>query len=137
MRMREPVTAEQLRDHPIFACCDRRDLHELAGMSGQFIVPPQWSFMHQGTPAQELYVITDGAARVYRDRVPIAELGPGEVVGEMAFFSDGQRRATVSSLDRLRAVRIPYRGLAAMQQRRPELVEVIRGVCAGRHRLAS
>lgn len=136
MHMREAVIADQLRDHPVFACCDRRDLQDLAGMGGRFIVPPRWSFMHQGTPAHELYVITEGAARVYRDRVPIAELGAGDVVGEMAFFSDGQRQATVSSLDRLRAVRIPYRGLAAMQQRRPELVEVIRGVCAARHRLA-
>jgi CRP-like cAMP-binding protein len=136
MRMREPVIADLLRDYPIFAGCDRRDLLDLTGVGWRFIVPAGWCFVDQGTPAHELYVITEGAARVYRDRVLIAELGPGEVVGEMAFFCDGQRQATVSSLDRLRAVRIPYRGLAAMQQRRPELVEIIRGVSAARHRVA-
>lgn len=132
MLMSKPIIADRLRDHPIFASCDSRDLQDLT-RAGQFLVPSQWSFVHQGTPAHELYVITEGTARVYRDRVPIAELGAGDLVGEMAFFGDGQRQATVSSLDRLRAVRIPYRGLAAMQQRRPELVEAIRSVCAARH----
>jgi hypothetical protein len=54
----------------------------------------------------------------------------------MAFFTDGQRLASVSSLDRLRAVRIPYRGLAAMQRRRPELLEAIRAVYTARHGVA-
>ena len=134
--MHEPVIPEQLRDHPIFAGCDRRDLQDLASVAGPFAVPPQWSFVHQGTPAHELYLITEGAARVYRDRVPIAELAAGDVVGEMAYVGDGQRQATVSSLDRLRAVRIPYRGLAVLHQRRPELVEAIREVCTARFRAA-
>jgi CRP/FNR family cyclic AMP-dependent transcriptional regulator len=131
--MQEPLVVDQLRDHPVFACCDRRDLQDLAGAGGRFIAPSRWSFVHQGTPAHELYVITQGSAVVFRDRVPIAELGAGDVVGEMAFFCDGQRQATVSSLDRLRAVRIPYRELAAIQPRRPELIEAIRTVCAARH----
>jgi NTE family protein len=134
--MQERIIADELRHHPIFACCDRRDLRELASTGGRFSIPARWSFVHQGTPAHELYLITAGAARVYRNRVAIAELEAGDIVGEMAFFGDGQRQATVSSLERLHAVRIPYRGLAAMRHCRPELIEAISGVSAARHHTA-
>jgi CRP-like cAMP-binding protein len=131
MGTREPVI-DQLRSYSAFAICDREDLRALATVSGHFVVPSQWSFLHQGTPAHELYVITAGSAQVYRDRVPIVELGIGEVVGEMAFFGNGQRQASVSSLERLRGLRIPYRSLADIDRQRPQIVHAIRGVCAAR-----
>src|SRR5919197_4983654 len=122
MRAREPAIADLLGSYPTFAACEHHELAELAGLSGPFLLPPRWSFLHQGTPAHELYVITEGRAQVYRDRVPIAELGAGDVVGEMAFFGSGQRQATVSSIDRLRGLRIPYQVLAELRSRRPGLV---------------
>lgn len=127
-----PIIADQLSGYPTFAACDRDDLEELAAVSDEFGVPAQWSFLQQGTPADDLYIITDGTVRVFRDRVPIAELGPGEIVGEMAFFGDRQRQATVSSVSRFRAVRIDYRELAGVLDRSPQLAAVVRSVCTAR-----
>ena len=79
-----------------------------------------------------LYVISEGTARVYRNRLPIADLGPGDVVGEMAFFGNGQRQATATSISRLRGLRINYHDLATVLRQYPALASAIRDVCAAR-----
>jgi CRP-like cAMP-binding protein len=132
MRSHRSEIADQLGSYETFAGCARQQLEELAAVSDQFGVPPQWSFLQQGTPGHEMFVITEGAGRVYRGRTPIAELGPGDVVGEMAFFGNGQREATVSSVSRFRGVRINYAQLGAVLRRRPQLLAVFRDVYTAR-----
>ena len=110
--------------------CERGERRSAVG------VHVQWSFVQQGTPARDLYVITDGTARIYRDRVQIAELGPGDIVGEMALFGNGQRQASVSSVSRFRGVRTNCRELTRLLHRSPQLESVIRDVSNERRRRA-
>jgi CRP-like cAMP-binding protein len=55
----------------------------------------------QGTPSDSIHFILDGAARVERQRgadpsrVVLAQLGPGDVVGEIGIMIDVPRSATV------------------------------------------
>lgn len=53
----------------------------------------------QGLTQQELFVILDGAFEVRRDGQRLRLAGPGEVIGEIAFFgSSGRRTASVSAV---------------------------------------
>jgi CRP/FNR family cyclic AMP-dependent transcriptional regulator len=54
--------------------------------------------MAQGRPGQEAYVILDGRAAVYIGGQQKAELGPGEIVGEMALIDHRPRIADVRAL---------------------------------------
>ena len=49
----------------------------------------------QGDFAYEFFVIEEGTAEVLRDGEPIAELGPGDFLGEMGIVGKSVRNATV------------------------------------------
>src|ERR1700730_2136824 len=88
---------EELRGYPTFASCTPDDVSELVAAASEFPLPPEWSLLQEGIPADAFYIIREGTARVFDGRTEIATVGPGDVVGEMAFLDGGQRQATVSS----------------------------------------
>lgn len=52
----------------------------------------------QGAPGDELYLVLDGVLEVHVDGRPVAEVGPGAVVGERALLEEGRRTATVRAV---------------------------------------
>ena len=56
----------------------------------------------QGDVGDELYLVLDGVVSVDVDGTPLAELGPGAVVGERALLEGGRRTSTVTALSPLR-----------------------------------
>lgn len=103
---------ELLRRNPIFAALPQPELEQLVGAlqpvdpvrSGAAVVT-------QGEPGDRYFVIVSGSARVLRDGVEVALLGPGEGFGEIALLRPGPRRATVQaegSLELLALEREPF-----------------------------
>jgi hypothetical protein len=63
-----------------------------------FDVARDLAMMVEGLVNRDVFIILDGRLAVYRGGRLLATLGPGEVIGEIAFFSDsGQRAASVRS----------------------------------------
>jgi hypothetical protein len=54
--------------------------------------------VRQGEPGNELYLILDGVVQVDVDGRPLAELGPGAIVGERAVLEGGRRTSTMRAL---------------------------------------
>jgi hypothetical protein len=52
----------------------------------------------QGQPGDELYLLLDGVLTVLVDDEPVAELGPGAVIGERAVLEGGHRTATLRAV---------------------------------------
>jgi CRP-like cAMP-binding protein len=123
---------QTLGNHCFFTRCSAEDLGALVEAGGRFAVPANWPLMLEQTPADTCYAITEGTARVFVDRVQIAELGPGDIVGEMAVLTGELRRATVTSNTRLRGLRIANEDLTALFERRPQLLTVLRGAYEAR-----
>ena len=117
---------ETLGRHTFFRRCTTADLDALVEASGPFVIPPNWALMQENTPAHSCYAITKGTARVFVDRVQVAELGPGDIVGEMAVLTGDLRRATVTSTTRLRGLRVDNDRLVPLLDRRPELLGALR-----------
>jgi Cyclic nucleotide-binding domain len=63
--------------------------------------------MSQGDMADEVYLILDGMFAVEVDGEPVAEIGPGAVVGERAALEGGVRTATLRATTRARVAGIP------------------------------
>ena len=64
---------------------------------------------HEGDPATEVYAIVEGRMEVsLSDGWLVAELGPGQVVGEYGLFGPGKRTATVISRGRGRVLALDY-----------------------------
>jgi CRP-like cAMP-binding protein len=97
---------DKLAGYKTFAKCSHDDVAALVDAGGPFTLPPGWPLVEQGIPADAVYVITDGEARVFYIREQVATLGPGDIVGEMALLGGGQRRATVTTSSRVSGLRV-------------------------------
>jgi CRP-like cAMP-binding protein len=58
--------------------------------------------VEQGAPGDELYLLLDGVLDVVVDGEPIAEVGPGAILGERAVLEGGTRTATLRALTKCR-----------------------------------
>ena len=56
----------------------------------------------QGDPGDELYLLLDGIVSVEVDDEPLAELGPGSIVGERSVLEGGLRTSTLRAVTPLR-----------------------------------
>jgi CRP-like cAMP-binding protein len=121
---------EKLSGYATFADCDRSDVEALVDAGGPFALPSGWPLVQEGIPADACYVLTSGSARIFHQREQIAEIGAGDLVGEMAFFDGGQRQATVTSSSRVTGLRIENDALRALLEKRPKLAEAFRAVYA-------
>jgi CRP/FNR family transcriptional regulator, cyclic AMP receptor protein len=116
----------QLAGYPTFARCDRDDVGALVEAGGPFTLPAGWPLVEQGIPADAVYVLTEGEARVFYVREQVATLGPGDIVGEMALLGGGQRRATVTTATRVSGLRVENSAMFDLFAKRPALRDAFR-----------
>ena len=86
---------QRLKAIPMFASLDKGDLRRLAQATDEIDVREGKRLLNQGEFAYEFMVIEDGEAEVTRDGEHVADLGPGDVLGEIAALERGKRNATV------------------------------------------
>jgi hypothetical protein len=61
---------------------------------------PDQHLTQQGEEADELFLLLDGVLRVDVDDKPVAEVGPGAVLGERAILESGRRTASLVAVTR-------------------------------------
>lgn len=91
----------------------------------------------QGEPGDSLYVIEKGHVAVWLEsgnqRHLLAEVGPGEIVGEMSLMTGDRRRATLTARDNLVCYRLDKDSFQEVLQQRPELAEAFAQLLASRN----
>ena len=80
-------------------------------------LPEGAELTRQGEPGDELYLVLDGITRVDVDGTPLAELGPGAVIGERALLEGGVRTSTVVAVTPVR-VAVASRGAVDLDRLR-------------------
>jgi CRP-like cAMP-binding protein len=90
--------AERLRSVAFFEGFTDAELDRVAALADPVEAETDAELTDQGRPGQEAYVILEGRAGVYVNGAQIAEVGPGELVGEMALIDHRPRIATVRAL---------------------------------------
>jgi CRP/FNR family transcriptional regulator, cyclic AMP receptor protein len=128
------MNAEHLRTIPLFEGLSAREREQIARWADEVHVPAGKHLLDQGRFAYEFFVIEDGNAEVRQDRHPIATLGPGDVVGEIALLEGSRRSATIETLTPVRAIVMDARAFASMMSAVPNVAERIRAI--ERHRLS-
>jgi NTE family protein len=81
------------------------------------------TLVRQGETADALYIVVTGRFIVTLDgsRTPIAELGPGQPVGEIAFLAGGVRTATVTALRDSLVLRLGRTDFEALSAKTPSI----------------
>ena len=91
----EAGIASALQNASIFSMCSKRELKLVARVAKTRNVPADVTLMVEGDPGDTMIVILSGKAEVRTGNRKIAELGAGDVVGELALLAKAPRNATV------------------------------------------
>lgn len=91
--------AEALKDIPLFRNLSEHDRDVLAAHVDEVEVDAGTELTHQDAHGTQVVLIVEGAAIVVRDGSQLADLGPGDVVGEMALIDGERGTATVTTTE--------------------------------------
>jgi CRP-like cAMP-binding protein len=90
---------ESLAKVPLFASLPPSALRSLADQVSRVRCQAGTQIIREGEAGTELYLVESGKLRVTKSGAAIAELGPGDMVGEMALLSGELRAADVAALE--------------------------------------
>jgi len=101
---------QSLRQVPMFRDIDPARLKLLAFTSDRLSYDEGDVLFRQNEVSDSIYVIVEGKVDVWasagRDRIWLAEHGPGKIVGEMGVLCDQPRSATVEATSHVVALKI-------------------------------
>jgi CRP-like cAMP-binding protein len=126
----------KLQSIPLFASFSAPQLRDLAQDADEVDVPEGKALLREGAFAYEFMVIESGQAEVTRDGEHVADLGPGDFLGEIAALERGRRNATVTARSPMTLAVISAQNLRRLADSIPELDRTLRATAAARHPLA-
>ena len=104
------------------------EVARISGAGRRVKLPEGWSPIWEDTPADKAYILLDGTVSVRRDGAEIAQLGPGDIVGEAAIMGNKLRNATIVALTPLETIHLTDESLRELDADMPRfhdaLVEV-------------
>jgi len=95
--LRRDAKIELLKKVPLFAGCSKNELRQLATIADELDLREGTVLTREGRPGREFFVLIDGTAEVRKKSKKIADLGPGDWLGEIALITDSPRTATVTA----------------------------------------
>ena len=115
----------ELRSISLFESLTSEERRAIAPHADQIEVPKGTELVRQGDFAYEFFVIEEGTAEVTRDGEHVAELGPGDFLGEMGIVSKAVRNATVKTTSDARVVVMTEQALRSMARTNPGVADRI------------
>ena len=110
-----------LQNLPLFESLGRKELHRIAALADEVEMREGEELLHQGNFAHEFMVVIEGKAEVTRDGEAVADVGPGDVLGEIAALDRGQRSATIIASSPMRVLVMTDRDLRQIAREMPEV----------------
>ncbi len=138
-RADDEIRAEKfLAKAPLFARLDGRGLRRLAGLCVPRTFQVDEEIVSEGSTGLGLFVITAGRVEVVKgtgeDRVVLAELGEGDIIGEMALVDDQPRSATIKTLEPTSCLLITRSSFQSLVDQEPDIAWCIVPILATRIR---
>jgi CRP/FNR family transcriptional regulator, cyclic AMP receptor protein len=118
----------RLTSVPLFASLSDKERRRIAQAADEVDLPEGEHLVREGRFAYEIFVVEQGTAKVTRGDQHIADLGPGDVIGEMATMTDGQRNATVVSTSPVTLIVMTAREFRQIAKDMPVVAERIRAI---------
>ncbi|MEM1279543.1 MAG: cyclic nucleotide-binding domain-containing protein [Cyanobacteria bacterium P01_D01_bin.6] len=117
-------------------------LHNLSPSEVQAIIPllkpltvePGTTLCQEGTPGDAMFIILSGEADIYKGPQLMAQLGAGEMFGEMALLTGEERSASVVASTLMRLYELDKSDFDGMLTRSPHLASGLSRILARRLR---
>ena len=122
----------RLKKIPVFADLSEDELGHIAALAAEVSVPASKELVREGDYSYDVLAIAEGTASVDRHSEHIADLGPGDVFGEMGVLQREQRNATVVATSPMLLVTLTSWDIRRLQKTAPKAVAHLRDVVAQR-----
>lgn len=124
---------QALRRAPLFADLDQPSLAAVERELSLLLLPGGAPLFHAGEPSDAVYVVASGCLGVFRHDdqeaiegpTLIAELTPGNIVGEMSLLSHSPRTRDVAALRDSEVWRLSRSGFNALTEHHPEVLPAL------------
>ena len=122
----------RLKKIPVFADLSDDELGHIAALAAEVSVPEGKELVREGDYSYDVLAIEEGTARVDRHGEHIADLGTGDVFGEMGVIKREQRNATVVATSPMLLVTLTSWDIRRLRKSAPNAVDHLREVVAQR-----
>jgi CRP/FNR family transcriptional regulator, cyclic AMP receptor protein len=119
--LRRDAKVELLKRTPLFSGCTKSELRELAKTADELDLREGTVLIREGRPGREFFVLIEGTAEVTKNGEKIADLGPGDWLGEIALITDSPRTATVTATSPLDVLVITDRRFRSVVETMPSI----------------
>jgi CRP/FNR family transcriptional regulator, cyclic AMP receptor protein len=116
----------QLASIDLFSSLSRRERREIANRAEEIDVSAGTHLVREGEFAYEFFVIEEGSADVLREGEHIADLGPGDFLGEMGIVTKSPRNASVVAREPTRVIVLSEQDFRGVARSFPTVAEQIR-----------
>ena len=106
---------------PIFQCLSRDEFQSLMTLVTARTYDADEIIIEDGEVGEDIFVISSGAAAVFKNGARISYVRTGDVMGEMAFITGRPRSATVIMAERGEVLKWPREVYAELVERHPEM----------------
>lgn len=122
------MDAARLKGITVLADLSDEELETISGLVAEVSVPAGKELVREGDYSYELLAIEEGTAKVEKGGAVIAELGPGDVIGEMGVLERAQRTATVTATSPMLLVTLDRWDAKKLAKAAPAAAEKLRAV---------
>jgi len=109
-----------------FAHLTDDEIQQVCDQSTYVQLPRDWSLMAESTPGDKAYIILSGQVSVRQHGAEIAQLGPGDLMGEVAIVAHSLRTASVVSLTDLEVLHFTGDALTELADQIPAFGAALR-----------
>jgi CRP/FNR family transcriptional regulator, cyclic AMP receptor protein len=120
------LDAERLKRIPVFADLDDEALSHIAALAAEVSVPSGKELVREGDYSYDVLAIEEGTASVTRGGEKIADIGPGDVIGEMGVLDRDQRNATVVATSPMLLMTLTTWDIRRLRKSAPQVVDHLR-----------
>lgn len=125
---------DRIKNLPLFKAANAQALEHLASAIDEVNVVAGQVIINQGRRHNEGYAVASGTAEVLVDDAIVAEIGEGEMFGELALLDGAAASATVRAKTDMSLMVIPHNRFDQIMDDNPGMVKEIAKELAGRLR---
>jgi CRP-like cAMP-binding protein len=123
------VDRGRIAAHAFLAGITDDELDAVVGAASEREFAAGEKLMSEGDFGHCAFLIDEGSAEVSIDGTSVRQVGPGEVVGEVAVLASGRRTASVVAISPVRAFSFFKRDVWALERTAPEAARRLRAAC--------
>jgi CRP-like cAMP-binding protein len=124
--MTDAPNPQKLEKLSRFEGLSTEDLKTITKAGTEVHQPAGWALISEATPADKAYLILDGTVSIRQHGNEIAQLGPGDIIGEMAIVDHKLRNASVISLTPLDVIHFTRAAIEQLANDVPSFGEALR-----------